>query len=251
MYPEKALKKYGTDMNIFGLGIGLAGILILWFCMPHLLKLWQIATLRRLCRKSGIIVLTYDDGPGKTLTPALLNVLASHNVHANFFMIGHKVESFSAQALDVAAKGHAVGSHSFRHVHAWKNNPFKVMRDIQAGFQVCQQIASCNWFRPPFGKITLATLLQIWITHYKLAWWTVDSTDTWPSPLPIEKIVERVRNQGGGVVLMHDNDRTDASRHDYVINLTLRLIQLARDEGYDICTLQDLPVKLNQGKVVG
>jgi hypothetical protein len=26
-----------------------------------------------------------------------------------------------------------------------------------------------------------------------------------------------------------------------VINLTLGLIQLARDEGYDICTLNDLP----------
>jgi len=156
-------------MNFLVLVTGLTGVLVLWFCMPYLLKLWQIASLRRLCRKSRVIVLTYDDGPGEVLTPALLNVLASNDVHANFFMLGHKVESFSNQALDVAAKGHAIASHSFRHLHAWKKNPFDVKSDIQAGFQICNPISSSNLFRPPYGKITLATLLQTWITHHKLA----------------------------------------------------------------------------------
>ena len=230
-------------MNFLGLLTGLTGILILWFCMPYLLKLWQIASLRRQCRKSRIIVLTYDDGPGEVLTPALLNVLASNDIHANFFMLGCKVEPFSNQALAVAAKGHAIGSHSFGHLHAWKNNPFKVKRDIQEGFEICKPISSSNLFRPPYGKITLATLLQTWITYQKLAWWTIDSTDTWTSPLPIEKVIDRVKNEGGGVILMHDHDRKDATAHDYVINLTLRLIQLARDDGYTILTLQDVPVE--------
>jgi len=42
---------------------------------------------------------------------------------------------------------------------------------------------------------------------------------------------------------MHDYDRKNASEHEYVINLTLRLIQLARDEGYNILTLQDVTVE--------
>jgi peptidoglycan-N-acetylglucosamine deacetylase len=230
-------------MNLLYIVTGLTGVLVLWYCMPYLLKLWQIANLRKLCRKSRVIVLTYDDGPGKVLTPALLNVLASNDVRANFFMLGHKIESFSKQAHDVAAKGHSIGSHSFRHLHAWKQNPLDVKSDIQAGFQICQSISSSNLFRPPYGKITLATLLQTWITHKKLAWWTIDSTDTCTNRLPIEKTVDRVKNEGGGVILMHDHDRKDASEHDYVINLTLSLIQLARDEGYNIHTLQDMPVK--------
>ena len=76
--------------------------------------------------------------------------------------------------------------------------------------------------------------------HQKLAWWTIDSSDTWATPLPIERTVDRVRKEGGGVILMHDHDRKNASEHAYVINLTLRLIQLAHDEDYDICTLQNL-----------
>ncbi len=230
-------------MNFLGLVTGLTGFLVLWVCMPYLLKLWQISNLRRLCRKFRVIVLTYDDGPGEVLTPALLNVLASSDVHANFFMLGNRIKWSSNQALDVAAKGHTIGSHSFRHLHPWVNNPFEVKSDIQAGIRICKPISSSNLFRPPYGKITLATLLQTWITHQKLAWWTIDSTDTWINPLPIEKIVDRVKNEGGGVILMHDHDRKNASEHDYVINLTQRLIQLAREEGFNIHTLQDMPVE--------
>lgn len=235
-------------MNFFFLFGSIVGILFLWLGVPHLLKLLQISRLRSHCRVSKAIVLTYDDGPGKVLTPALLNLLARNNVQANFFMIGSKVESFPAQVLDVVAQGHVIGSHSFKHLHAWKFNPFKVLKDIHAGFRLCKQHSFSNWFRPPFGKITLATQFYTWITRHKFAWWTIDSTDTWSSPLAIEKIVERVREDGGGVVLMHDNDRSDISRHEYVLNMTLGLIQLAREEGFIICTLQDKIFKHKTGE---
>ena len=230
-------------MNLPGVIASLTCIMVIWFGIPYLVKRWQIACLRRLCRKSRAIVLTYDDGPGDVLTPALLNVLASTHAHANFFMLGFKMESFPNQVLDVMAQGHAIGSHFFGHLHAWKRNPFKVRNDIQAGFQICRPLFGSDWFRPPYGKITLATLLQTWITRKKLAWWTIDSTDTWANPFAIEKIIGRVKNEGGGVILMHDFDRSDARGHDYVISLTLGLIRLARDEGYNIRMLQDVLVE--------
>jgi len=227
-------------MYFFSLTAVLIGFIVLWFGIPHLLKKSQIIKLRKQCRKSRAIVLTYDDGPGETLTPALLNVLAASDVHANFFMIGCKVELFPNHAKDAVAKGHAIGSHSYKHLHAWKKNPFDVDRDIEAGFQICKSFSSSSLFRPPYGKITLATILQTWIARQKFAWWTIDSSDTWTTPLPIEKILDRVKNEGGGVILMHDHDRKSAIENDYVINLTRRLMQLARDEGYKILMLQDM-----------
>ena len=229
-----------SEMSMLTLSLVLTGVLVVWFGLPYLLKRWQIVCLRKQCRKSKVIVLTYDDGPSEVLTPILLNVLASNDTHANFFMIGRKIESFPSLVNDVASKGHSIGSHSFNHFHAWKKNPLDVSSDIQAGFQICKSISSSYLFRPPFGKITLATLLQTWIAHEKLAWWTIDSTDTWTNPLPIENTIDRVRKEGGGVILMHDHDRSDANKHEYVIDLTLRLIQFAHDEGYNILTFQDL-----------
>jgi peptidoglycan/xylan/chitin deacetylase (PgdA/CDA1 family) len=231
----------GNKMNFIFLIQCFTLLFFLWYGLPHLLKKWQIASLRKRCRKSRVIVLTYDDGPGEMLTPTLLKVLESYNVRANFFMVGHKVNSFTNQAREVISKGHIVGSHSFRHLHAWKSNPYAVNRDIQAGFQKCKQISSSNLFRPPFGKITLATLLLTWISHKELAWWTIDSSDTWATSLPIEKIIDQLTNEGGGVVLMHDYDRNNSSKRDFVIDLTNRLIQFARDEDFKIITLQDMP----------
>src|SRR3990167_1230312 len=155
-------------------------------------------------------------------------------------MLGRKVTLFSDVARYVVSSGHEVGSHSYNHLNAWSKNPLRVIKDIQEGFEICVQLGPCEYFRPPNGKLTLATLLYVWIANHKLGWWTIDSTDSCIDPLPIEKIIERVRNEGGGVILMHDHDRKNPLKHDYVVNLTCRLIQFAREEGYKICTLKDL-----------
>jgi len=76
-----------------------------------------------------------------------------------------------------------------------------------------------------------------------VAWWTVDSGDTWqtlPDPQMIEQSVLRDR---GGVVLLHDFDREsmDASqRAAYVLDVTERLICLARRKGWPLLTMRQL-----------
>jgi len=40
------------------------------------------------------VALTFDDGPHPRDTPQVLDVLAKHNVHATFFLIGHSVEQY-------------------------------------------------------------------------------------------------------------------------------------------------------------
>jgi peptidoglycan/xylan/chitin deacetylase (PgdA/CDA1 family) len=43
--------------------------------------------------KSGekIIAVTFDDGPDKSVTPAILDILHKHNVKAAFFCVGRKI----------------------------------------------------------------------------------------------------------------------------------------------------------------
>src|SRR5690349_9044697 len=51
------------------------------------------------------IALTFDDGPSQS-TPAILEVLAEHNIPATFFMCGRNVRRFPDIARDVLNAGH-------------------------------------------------------------------------------------------------------------------------------------------------
>jgi hypothetical protein len=61
----------------------------------------------------------------------------------------------------------------------------------------------------------------------RTAWWTIDSGDTWERLPAVDEVIARVREQGGGVVLLHDFDRS-GDRCRYVLDLTSRLVELAQ-----------------------
>jgi hypothetical protein len=72
----------------------------------------------------------------------------------------------------------------------------------------------------------------------------VDSGDTHEVPPDPATVVERVRRGGGGVVLMHDFDREDATaseRAGFVLQTTERLLDCAAKEGLRTCRMSDLP----------
>jgi hypothetical protein len=115
---------------------------------------------------------------------------------------------------------------------------------MDAGYRtLAPWVSPAGLYRPPYGKTTLATWWAARRRHARLAWWTVDSGDTHavlPAP---QTIVEAVRRDGGGVVLMHDFDRspqTRAARHAHVLNTTAQLLELARAEGLTPCSLGQL-----------
>lgn len=58
--------------------------------------------------------LTFDDGPS-AVTDQILDVLASENVKATFFMLGSNVEKYPDKVRRVFEAGHSIGSHSYSH----------------------------------------------------------------------------------------------------------------------------------------
>ena len=225
-------------------GVGLLALVGVYLS-PQLAKTAQIRALRRQCRATRSLVLTYDDGPGAELTPALLELLAAANARATFFPTGCSAARNPALLTHVAAAGHELGCHSQGHGHAWRTTPWRTVGDIDAGYRtLAPWVSPAGLYRPPHGKTTLATWWGARRRHARLAWWTVDSGDTHavlPAP---PTIVEAVRRDGGGVVLMHDFDRsprTRAARHAHVLNTTAQLLELARTAGLVLHPLGELP----------
>jgi peptidoglycan/xylan/chitin deacetylase (PgdA/CDA1 family) len=212
-----------------------------WFVLPHAIKKIQTRLLRRRCQAEHSIVLTYDDGPGTYLTPALLQILRDRNAHATFFLLGHKLGRSKELVARIKGAGHELGSHSYAHLHAWKCDPVSVFMDIHKGLRAVESVAVVKYFRAPHGKLTLGSWIQVWIHGYRQAWWTIDSTDTWERPRGVEEVLHEVRVQGGGVILMHDHDRPTKPGHEqFVLDLTRGLLDLAENQGFRICKLGEV-----------
>jgi peptidoglycan/xylan/chitin deacetylase (PgdA/CDA1 family) len=63
------------------------------------------------------VTLTFDNGPEPYVTPFVLDCLASHNLKATFFVLGHKVSEPERARIAMRAReeGHRIGNHTFTH----------------------------------------------------------------------------------------------------------------------------------------
>ena len=185
-------------------------------------------------------MLTYDDGPGPTVTTALLELLREFDAPATFFVSGERVPLHREVATKLVRQGHEVGCHGYHHLHAWKNLPGPLRDDFARG---CAAALTCGAsdpisFRPPFGKLVFPTWLYSRHRGTRLAWWTHDSGDSF-AELPSRSPALDLLDEGGGVALLHDLDRSEP-RNEFVLATTRALLEGARDRGLGVARFRDL-----------
>ena len=103
--------------------------------------------------RPGELALTFDDGPNPACTPRLLDILASHDVHATFFLLGSFAQQQPALVRRILAEGHLIGNHSWSHPNLAITPPRLVDEELTRTREVLQQIAGApiGYFRPPYG----------------------------------------------------------------------------------------------------
>ena len=221
-------------------GLGCAGLAGAAYILPQVERYTNASALRRRAASTRSLVLTYDDGPGSSSTPGLLSLLAARQTKATFFLVGRRAEAHPALVDQLLAEGHEIGCHTYAHKHAWKVSPWAAVGDIKRGYAALGRWLSADGiFRPPYGKLNLATWLALRRRGAKVALWTAVSGDTYAVLPPAGAVVEAVRSAGGGVVLMHDYDRA-AERIDYVTKVTGALLDMAGREGLTVRKLGEL-----------
>ena len=204
---------------------------------------WYGRTFAGLKRGSKQIALTYDDGPNDLHTLRLLEVLARHEVHATFFMIGRYVRQRPDIVLDVAHAGHVIGNHTLTH-------PLLI---FESAAQTRTELVECraaltdavgkhsNLFRPPFGGRRPVTLRIARDLGLETVMWNVTGYD-WnaPSAAHVEKKVMG-QMRGGNVILLHDGGHRamGADRRPTVI-ATDNLIRRYKDQGFQFMTVTEM-----------
>lgn len=201
--------------------------------------------MKRRTAEKNILVLTFDDGPGNRLTPAILELLTEYNAKATFFLAGRNIRGRESIVRQIAAAGHEICSHGYNHLHQWKVSPIRTIRDIKRGWQAIDNAIGAQGrtypFRPPYGKMNLASLLYVWAKKVPIVYWTVDSGDTWAvEKRDVHRAATLTKRGGGGVILAHDFDRFTNEMDHYVLESLRLLLAVARESGLRTCTVSQL-----------
>jgi peptidoglycan-N-acetylglucosamine deacetylase len=204
---------------------------------------WFGHTFTGLSRGSRQLALTYDDGPNDPHTQHLLDVLARHNVHTTFFLIGRYAQQRPDIVREIVRAGHVVGNHTFTHPLLI----FKSARELRSQLDNCHRALTdaigehSNLFRPPFGGRRPAVLRVARQMGLEPIMWNVTGYD-WnaTSAEQIErKVVSQVR--GGNVILLHDGGHREfGADRSYTVTATDRLISRYKSEGYEFVTIPEM-----------
>jgi len=203
-------------------------------------------SLAKKASKAGALVLTFDDGPGSRLTPAILRILSEHRAKATFFLLGRNVAQHKQITRQIFDEGHEICSHGYDHVDHWTVSPVRALKDIKLGWQAINSALGINRsaypFRPPRGRLNLISLLYLLFRKVPIVYWSSDLGDTWLDTIEPQKTSDLVNKNHGTVLLAHDFDR--AENEAGVENLILEAIQItiktAKQSRMQILTVSEL-----------
>jgi peptidoglycan/xylan/chitin deacetylase (PgdA/CDA1 family) len=178
--------------------------------VPRVARLIGVPT--RLERPHGI-ALTFDDGPHDEGTPAVLEQLARAGAKATFFLVGEQVERLPALAAEIAAAGHTVGIHGYRHTLLLRRAPASLRDDFARAEDVIGSAVGSTptLYRPPYGVFSLPALRLVRQLGWSPWLWSRWGRD-WDRSATAESIAARATRglAGGDVVLLHDADHYSA-----------------------------------------
>jgi peptidoglycan-N-acetylglucosamine deacetylase len=156
---------------------------------------------------SRLLFLTFDDGPHAEHTPAVLDLLAQHQVKATFFIVGREAYAHPDIVRRIVADGHRLGNHTITHPRM--DFLSEGARDLEIdGMEtlLCEfDQRHTHYFRPPYGGVSVSLFSYGLRSGRQIAMWSRDSLDY---TLPGEQIVERfaaVPPKAGDILLFHDD----------------------------------------------
>lgn len=164
------------------------------------------------------LALTFDDGPDDEHTHQVLDILDRHCIKATFFLVGQEVAADPKTVLDIVARGHVVGAHSYTHPESMGSIPLDVgISEIDRSVEAIDHALAdappeskariTRFFRFPEMNDSPALLLEL--DKRGLASMSADyGFDDWVDDLPPQTLYDRAllltEERKKGVMLFHD-----------------------------------------------
>lgn len=180
-----------------------------------------------------MVALTFDDGPHKTYTDQILDILEENRAVATFFEVGRNVASCPGPLSRMAELGCEIGSHSNAHKDLSKLKTAALEKDLDTADQAFIDAVGFapTLLRPPYGAVNKTVKYG---TGRTVITWTVDTED-WLSQ-DTEKVVSYVQSLSsldGEIVLLH-------STYETTVEAVRRLVPWLQEQGYQLVTVSEL-----------
>lgn len=194
---------------------------------------------RSIPQASGMIALTFDDGPHPRYTRQILDILKKEEIKATFFVIGENIGYYDEGIVaDIISEGHELGNHTFNHEHT-KN---MTAEDFYDDVRSCHKLIKDKYgydmkiFRPPEGYIDDKVKNIACELDYSIIIWSIDTKD-WEH-VGSDLIVGNVEKNAsdGDIILMHDY----VSKPNTTIGALERVIKNLKEQGYRFVTVSEL-----------
>ncbi|MGB4276745.1 polysaccharide deacetylase family protein [Candidatus Darwinibacter acetoxidans] len=197
-------------------------------------------------RSSNKVAITFDDGPSREFTPAILDILKEYEVPATFFMVGSHVEKYPEIARRVVEEGHAVGSHTQNHRNLPTLSTIELQKELMEATAAITEVTGVypSFVRPPRGMYDDRFRRMANLLGQEIVLWSISTRD-WRYGVTasyIERLVES-RVRGGDIILFHDSGallRNEGGDRRATVMALPRVIEIIRAKGLEIVPLAEL-----------
>ncbi len=181
-----------------------------------------------------LVALTFDDGPGP-YTATLLDTLKARGARATFFVVGSRVNSYSALVKRMETEGHVVGNHTQNHKNLNYLSSGNLSAEIGNSAERINNIIGHYplVMRCPGGNYNTTVRNHVATLGIPIIQWSVDPLD-WRDR-NATTVFNRVKNatKDGSIVLLHDI-------HSTTVNAAGKIIDDLQSRGYTLVTVPEL-----------
>jgi peptidoglycan-N-acetylglucosamine deacetylase len=186
--------------------------------------------------KEGEVVLSFDDGPLRTITKPILEALAAQCTKATFFLIGRSAIADPYTVKEIARRGHTVGSHTWSHANMQKITSAEGEAEIEMGISAVQLALgkpAAAFFRFPYLRHTDDTAAHLRTRKFAAVGIDLDGRDfeTKDVPSVMDRLLGDLTTRRKGIILMHDI-------HTVAVTYVPMLLAELKQRGFKVVHLQ-------------
>lgn len=197
------------------------------------------------------VFLTFDDGPSRTVTTPILDLLKQENIKATFFVLGSRVDLYPDIVKRAYKEGHYIANHGYSHEYSQiYTSPQSVLDEFNKTNQSVQIAIendkyNSHLFRFPGGKWggryanikSQAAQLLNDNSIVQIDWncMTGDAEGKTTVEAMMQELQKTSTNRNSLVILMHDAGDKQAT-----YEALPHIIQFLRDQGYEFKNFYDI-----------